>query len=279
MKLYRSGEALRQEIMQTRLPKSTAAIWALGQAGFWIQMENKRLLIDPYLSNSINEASQGPWIRKFPPPLSPDSLPDMDAVLCTHHHDDHMDSATLKPLSERQGTRFIIPRAHKERLLDWGFDSARMIGMNHLEVQLVNGLEIKAFAAMHDRFEQDEEGNHLFLGYIIRYGGLSIYHSGDTIGFPELVDWLKDEKVDIALLPINGRDYARTAQGIVGNFNYREAADLAVAIGADLVIPMHFGMFPHNDENPAYFADYMYSRYPEQKFHMMTPGERFIYMK
>jgi L-ascorbate 6-phosphate lactonase len=42
---------------------------------------------------------------------------------------------------------------------------------------------------------------------------------------------------------------------------------------------MHYGMFPHNDENPAYFVDYLYTRYPQQKFHMMTPGERFVYLK
>jgi len=279
MKLYRSGDALQREMTQARLPKSSAAIWALGQAGFWIQMENKRLLIDPYLSDSIHEATQGPWKRKFPPPLSPEQLPDIDAVLCTHHHEDHMDADTLRPLSERAGTRFIIPRAHEHRLVSWGFDKARLIGMNHMEAKLVNGLEIKAFAAMHDRFQQDGEGNHLFLGYVIRFGGLAIYHAGDTIGFPELVEWIKEEKVDIALIPINGRDYARTAQGITGNCNYREAADLGVAIGADLIIPMHFGMFAHNDENPAYFVDYLYSRYPGQKFHMMTAGERFIYIK
>ncbi|MCS7463026.1 MBL fold metallo-hydrolase [Paenibacillus doosanensis] len=276
MKLYRSDAALQQEMKETSLPPGTAALWALGQAGFLIQIEDKRLVIDPYLSN---KTAGGPWVRQFPAPVTPEQLPELEAVLCTHQHDDHMDASTLAKLYPRQTTQFIIPRAHAGLMASWGLGPERIIGMNHMESATVNGVELRAIAAMHDRFEQDDQGNHRYLGYVIRCGGLTIYHSGDTIGFPELAEWLKDERIDIALIPINGRDYARTAQGIVGNCNYREAADLAAAIGADMVIPMHFGMFAHNDENPAYFVDYLYTRYRAQKFHMMTAGERFIYMK
>lgn len=279
MKLYKSGTELRREIEGTRLPDGAAAIWALGQAGFLIRIGDKTVAIDPYLTNSIDDSGDTVWKRKFAPPLTPDELPELDALLVTHHHEDHMDAATLRPLQRRAGSRFVIPQAHAGRMTSWGFHAEQLIGMNHLETQTVNGVEVTAHAAMHDRFEQDEQGAHLYLGYVFRYQGVTICHTGDTVGFPELEDWLRSEDVDVLLIPINGRDYARTSQGIVGNANYREAADLAAAAGVDLIIPMHFGMFPHNDENPAYFVDYMYSRYPQQKFHMMTPGERFVYMK
>ncbi|MBT2736679.1 hypothetical protein [Bacillus sp. ISL-7] len=42
---------------------------------------------------------------------------------------------------------------------------------------------------------------------------------------------------------------------------------------------IHYDMFPNNRDNPAYFVDYLFHHYPTQKFHMMVPGERFIYHK
>lgn len=278
-RIYKSGAALSLEMKETVLPKGAAALWALGQEGFLIQMGDVKVGIDLYLSDYIFETAGPPWSRNFPPPIQPEELPPVDAIFCSHHHGDHMDVATLQPLQQRPDTRFVVPRAHVEKLKSWGFSDAQWIGMNHMETTTINGLEIKALAAMHDQFEQDADGNHFYLGYILKANGVTIYHAGDTVGFPELVDWLKDERIDIAMIPINGRDYARTSAGIIGNCNYREAADLAVSIGADLVIPMHFGMFPHNDENPAYFVDYLYTHYPAQKFHMMAPGERFVYLK
>jgi L-ascorbate 6-phosphate lactonase len=277
--LYKSGMALTQEMEQTRLPEGTAALWALGQEGFLIQVGDKRVLVDPYITDSIYASAGDPWVRRFAPPISPELLPALDAVLCTHHHGDHMDGASLRPLQGREHTKFVIPRAHAAILAGWGFTKEQLIGLNHEETVMVHGIEIRALAAKHDEFRQDEGGNHYFLGYILKYGGLTIYHAGDTVGFPELVEWVRAEKPDIALIPMNGRDYARTAQGIIGNCNYREAADLAVAVGADIVIPMHYGLFAHNDENPAYFVDYLYRTYPGQKFHMAAPGERFVYMK
>lgn len=279
MKLYKSGAILVQEMVDTTVSEGMVAIWALGQEGFVIRAGGRTLGIDLYLTDSIGRAPGSPWVRKFAPPLTPEELPPLDVVLCTHHHEDHMDAETLRPLQSREHTRFVIPRAHEARLKGWGFRQEQLVGINHQETQGVHGIEIKALAAMHDRFEQDAAGNHLYLGYLIKVGGLTIYHAGDTIGFPELVDWLREQPIDIAMIPMNGRDYARTAQGIVGNCNYREAADLGVTSGADLIIPMHFGMFPHNDENPAFFTDYMYKQYPERKYHMMTPGERFVYLK
>jgi L-ascorbate 6-phosphate lactonase len=154
-----------------------------------------------------------------------------------------MDSSALKRLTFEEKTKLVIPRAHEALASSWGFGTKQVIGMNHKKIINTDGVEIKAIAVKHDEFMYNDSGDHFFLDYIIKYGGLTIYHAGDTVGFPELPIWLKKEKIDIALIPINGRDFMRTSLGIVGNCNYREAADLAMAAGVDLVIPMHFGLF------------------------------------
>lgn len=280
MNVHRSGEELLKQIEETSLPEPMLALWALGQEGFLVKWRGLTVLFDPYLSDWVYELSGPPWSRAFPPPLAPSQCAGVDYVVCSHHHEDHMDKPTLQAIGQSSKTKFIVPKAHIGLMKQWGFRDEQLIGISHGQtVKLAEGLTLEAHAAMHERFETDEAGEHKFLGYVASFGGSNLYHAGDTVGFPELAEWLKARSIDIAMLPINGRDFVRGAQGIVGNCNYREAVEIAVRSGADLLIPMHYGLFPHNDENPAYFVDYAHRNYPAQKFHMFAPGERFIYMK
>lgn len=271
---------IREQIRSTSLPEDAIALWSLGQEGFLVKWKEKTVLFDPYLSNWVYELAGEPWQRAFETPLQPSDCRDVDYVVCSHHHEDHMDKLTLTEIGKSDTTRFIVPRAHLGLMKEWGFDNRQLIGISHGErLELEGGLSLEAHAAKHEDFETDEAGEHRFLSFMAAFGELKLLHAGDTIGFPELEDWLKPKEVDVALLPINGRDYVRGRKGIVGNMNYREAAELAAAIGAKLTVPMHYGLFAHNDENPAYFVDYMYKQYPHSSFHMFAPGERHIYMK
>ena len=85
--------------------------------------------------------------------------------------------------------------------------------------------------------------------------------------------------IDAAILPINGRDYFRNANDIIGNFDSAEAVTLADTIGADLLIPVHHDLYAVNKVNPAHFVDTLMTIAPRQKYHIFAPGERFIYMK
>lgn len=280
VRVYKSGTALVKQIAGTELPEQALALWALGQEGFLVKWKRKTVLFDPYLTNWVYELFGPPWSRAFETPLAPSDCLDVDYVICSHHHEDHMDKLTLQAIGQSAKTRFVVPRAHLPLMKEWGFRDEQLIGISHGQtLELENGLRLEAFAAKHEQFEQDEAGEHKFLGYVANFEGIHLYHAGDTVGFPELVTWLQSRQIDIAMLPINGRDFVRNEQGIVGNCNYREAVEIAVQMNTDLLIPMHYGLFPHNDENPAYFVDYIQRYYPAQKFHMFAPGERFIYMK
>ena len=93
-------------------------------------------------------------------------------------------------------------------------------------------------------FDLDAQGRHPFLGYGLGAGDLRIYHSGDCIPFDGLADLLADFAPQIALLPVNGRDSARLAAGIPGNFTLDEAVVLTSSLR--YLIPHHFGMFAFN---------------------------------
>lgn len=112
--------------------------------------------------------------------------------------------------------------------------------------------EIHAIPAAHEALDNDKEGRPIYLGFVVRAGPWTLYHSGDTILFPGMADLLKTFRVDVALLPINGRAPERR---VAGNLWGREAAQLAAAMGARCVIPCHYEMFEFNTASPAEFVE------------------------
>jgi L-ascorbate metabolism protein UlaG (beta-lactamase superfamily) len=73
-----------------------------------------------------------------------------------------------------------------------------------------------------------------------------VFHAGDTIPYPGQVERLKQHKIDIAFVPINGRDEIRHKLDLEGNFTFEEAVRFAIDINAGLTIPMHYDMFAIN---------------------------------
>ncbi|MGP4079218.1 MBL fold metallo-hydrolase [Pseudalkalibacillus sp. R45] len=277
--VYRKGESLHEQINQTKVPSEALAIWHLGQESAVIKGTSDRILyFDPYFSNSIEES--GGFSRNFEPPLKPEEVTNADYVFITHHHLDHLDPNTLVPLSESSPrAKFVIPRAHLKYVERLGINRSRIIPMNSGETEVLDELKIIALPGKHEEFAMDSEGNHYYLGYIVELDGICFYHAGDTIIYPELIQEVKKYKIDAAYLPINGRDYFRTEKGIIGNMNYREAIEFSVEINVDLMLPCHYDLMDENFENPSYFVDYLFKHYRNQKFKMMVPGERMLYLK
>lgn len=67
------------------------------------------------------------------------------------------------------------------------------------------------------------------------------------------VERLRDLAVDVALLPVNGRDAHRLAHGVPGNFTFAEAVALCAGAGIRTLVPHHWGMFDFNTVDPAGF--------------------------
>ena len=106
-------------------------------------------------------------------------------------------------------------------------------------------------AAAHEELETDAAGNHKFLGYVLTFGDTRIYHSGDNVPYPGLAEHLAEQKIDLALLPINGRDEVRRSRGVPGNFKLEEAIALCHAAHIRHLLGHHFGLFDFNTIDPA----------------------------
>ena len=89
------------------------------------------------------------------------------------------------------------------------------------------------------------------MGYVARCGEWTVYHSGDTMLYEGIEERLSGLGIDVALLPINGRAPERR---VAGNLWGDEAARLAQAVGAQVVIPCHYEMFEFNTASPEAFV-------------------------
>jgi len=142
---------------------------------------------------------------------------------------------------------------------------------------VLGGFTVTPIPSAHEVFHTDENGDYRELGYIIDNGAARIFHAGDMCMYEGLIERLSG--IDVAILPVNGRDYFRNVNDIIGNFDCTEAVTLATTVGADLLIPVHHDLYKVNQVSAAHFVDTVMTVNRFQKYHVFVPGERYIYMK
>lgn len=260
--------------IQGAKPEGGASVWWLGQSGFLVKTSAGTVLFDPYLSDSLTHKyaeTDKPHVRMTELCISPEQLTDIDVITSSHNHTDHLDGDTLKPIfaANRRAT-FVIPSANR------GFVAERLacepswpIGISAGQSVRVEGIHVHAVPAAHNELKTDEVGRHHFLGYVAQVGGVTVYHSGDTLWYEGLPEALGRFKIDLALLPING---SRPERRVAGNLFGDEAAKLAHTIGAKLVVPCHYDMFTFNTETPDLFVKTCETL--GQAYRVMRCGER-----
>src|ERR1051325_226893 len=250
-------------------------LWWLGQSGFLLQWQGQHLLFDPYLSDSLTKkyaATDKPHVRMTERVVAPERWNFIEVVTSSHNHTDHLDPETLGPLLRANPKLdLVIPEATREFVIDRLKISAEWPrGLDAGQFSTVGGFKIHAVPAAHEQLEKDRNGRHKFLGYVVEFGSAFIFHSGDTVPYDGMEEWLRRWPVDVALLPINGRAPERR---VAGNLWGREAAQLAKDIGARLVIPCHYEMFEFNTATPEEFV--AECRHLGQPYRVLRAGERW----
>jgi L-ascorbate metabolism protein UlaG (beta-lactamase superfamily) len=265
-------------LLRHRPSGADAVLWWLGQSGIAIRYLDELLVIDPYLSDTLTEKyanSATPHVRMHDRLMSPLALArsGVTVLAATHQHTDHLDPGTLKPVvswCRQTGAGIpplVAPEAWRELAAERsGLPAGEIVGVDAGSSVQIGAFELAALPSAHEQVEYDVAGHCKYLGYVVRFGRWRVYHSGDTLAYDGLSDRLAPFAVDLAVLPINGK---------VGNMSGRDAARLASACGARLVIPCHYDMFTFNTADPG--AEFI----PEcerlgQAFRVLRPGEPLV---
>ena len=201
----------------------------LGQSGYALKTEATEIMIDPYLSDSVNRIAGRP--RLLPIPIEPSDI-SCDAVICTHDHLDHLDPDTVSKICDKQ--LFITTNEGKNKLASSG--KKNTVAINVGESIKIGDLDISAVFAKHTVEA---------IGVVVKAENITLYFSGDTLYDEKLFD-IANFRPDVTFICINGR---------LGNMNVEEALVVAKKIGARINVPNHYDMFASNSEDPCLFAD------------------------
>jgi L-ascorbate metabolism protein UlaG (beta-lactamase superfamily) len=278
--MTRVAESPTAALRALDLAPGTIALWWLGQAGFAVRAGGLVLLLDPFLAPMAERVSA--------PAFNPEEAVGVDVVTCSHEHYDHLDLASLPAIAHASpSARFVVPRPLVDAVAAAGVPRERLIGAQPDERIRLDGVTLHPLPARHgvgmaDAYTFGRElsgGLYRYLGYVLDDGVARVYHAGDTIVYEGQAERLRALRADVALLPINGRDYFREAAGIVGNMDHREAAQLADDAGMDVLVPMHYDTFPQNLGYPAHLVDVVTRDHPSLTVLVPSRDRPVLYAK
>lgn len=209
----------------------------LGQSGLVLEADGRALAVDPWLSPHE--------VRALPPAIPPRWPAEVDTVLITHGHGDHLDLPGLVWLAgQSKISGFVAPGPHVAAIRDQ-FPAAHITSVRPGDT-LAGDVPIQVMPAWHGVAVADgygpavaADGSAPHVGYALTLGGLTLYVAGDTISDPDLVALVAGLSPDVVFLPVNGRDAEREARGILGNMTPAEAFSFAESVGAGVLVPLH----------------------------------------
>lgn len=211
-----------------------------GHAAFEIKIDNKIVIVDPWITNPKS------------PIRSINELPKVDLVVVTHDHGDHIGETA--DIAKKFGAPIVATFELANKLREQGLNG---IGANIGGPIKVKDLTIILTPATHSSIAGSPTG------VVIRGSEASIYHAGDTGIFATMELIGRMYNIDVALLPIGGHF-------TMGPY---EAAWAAKIINPKVVIPMHYGTFPIISGSPEEFEKHLRELNVRAKLVVLKPGD------
>jgi L-ascorbate 6-phosphate lactonase len=268
----------------TPIIDNSLAIWGLGQMGVAVKGPDAILYIDPCLSDVVRIQFGDFWTRAYPPPMQPQAITNADFYMVTHEHLDHLDPMTAGPAAAASpNAKLVGPAWCDDIWQELNVDAGRIIHPQALTSIALPGTSarITAVPGAHYAKEHDPHKGYRWIGYLIEWNGVTFYHAGDTIIYEDYIATLKQLPTpDIAMLPINGRDYYReTEAGAVGNLLPAEAGRLAHDLGWKVLIIGHNDLYTNNAIPMHDVVEGLLAVNPRQQYKQLQPGELYYYVK
>jgi L-ascorbate metabolism protein UlaG (beta-lactamase superfamily) len=225
----RSGREMAPQFPAVQ-PGQFCITW-IGHASFLIQTHDRNILVDPNWAKWLKVIK-----RLKQPGFDLHHLPDIDLVLVTHAHFDHLDRRTLRRIASDQP--IVVPIGVGSLVHDLGFNLVHEL--DYWQMLQLDGLKISLMPCHHwgARFLADRHRG--FGGFIIEANGRTIFHCGDSAYFSGFAEIGERNRIEIALLPIGAYD---PPSGREVHMNPEQAVQSFIELGAEKLVPMHYGTF------------------------------------
>lgn len=272
------GTWLNEEIENEKVEPGTFAIWWLGCTGIWVKTEgNTNLCIDLWVKTG-KKTSTNPWmkeqhqhqrmigckalqpnLRNVPCVIDPFAIKNVDAILATHDHGDHIDenvaAAVMQNCSEE--VKFIGPKACVDLWMKWGVPEERCIVVKPGDSVKIKDTEIVVLESF-DRTElvtapkgvilkdkMPQNMDLLAVNYLIKTPGGNLYHSGDSHYSNYFAKHGNDHKIDVAL-----GSYGENPRGMTDKLTSIDILRMAECLKTKVIIPIHHDIWTNFKADP-----------------------------
>ncbi|GHH70936.1 Zn-dependent hydrolase [Streptosporangium violaceochromogenes] len=216
-----------------------SVVW-YGHATTMVEIEGRRVLLDPVWSD---RCSPVPWAgprRLHPPPVPLAGLPAVDAIVISHDHYDHLDMATVRALTAAQTAPFLVPLGIGAHLERWGVPPSRVVELDWEEEARVAGLRFAATAARHFSGRSLVRDRTLWGSWVVAGEARRVFYAGDSGYFDGYAAiGATHGPFDLTLMPVGA--YSPSWPDV--HMTPEEAVAAHLDLGGELLLPVHWATF------------------------------------
>ncbi len=155
-------------------------VYRLGHSSLLLKINGELILTDPVFSDRASPVQFAGPKRFHNTPISITELPQVDTVVISHDHYDHLDKRAVKKLAAKT-TRFLVPLRIGKRLVDWGVPSEKITEFAWWDSVTVAGVEYVFTPTQHFSGRGLFDGNTTLWGsWVIRSQHTKVFFSGDS---------------------------------------------------------------------------------------------------
>ncbi|MBK0377797.1 MBL fold metallo-hydrolase [Mucilaginibacter segetis] len=226
-------------------PKTGLRITWVGHSSLLIEIDGIRILTDPVWSERVSFSSFFGPKRFFEAPLALTDLPDLDVIICSHDHYDHLDKNTIKFFTDKQ-VPFICSKGVAQYLEKWGIVKNYINEVDWGDSVMIGSCSITATPARHFSGRGIINRNEtLWSSFVIKGTEHNIFFGADSgwfPGFKEIGDTFGP--FDLTMLEIGA--YGKYWPDI--HMGPDNASNAHIALKGKIMMPIHWGTFnlaPH----------------------------------
>lgn len=245
--IYRPNAFVKEDPIPEPHPDKIQYLF-INHSTFLIQVDGLNILTDPIWSKRCSPFQFAGPKRMRPPGLKFDLLPNIDIVLISHNHYDHLDVGTIKRLNKNHKPIYVVPLGVSTFMKKLGCKN--IIELDWWQAHNLHGLKVTPTPANHFSSRGTFDRNTTqWSGYVINSKKYQIYFVGDT-GYGDNFKDLKDKMgpMDLSFIPIG----AYLPKWFMGPIHVcpEEAVQIHLDVESKKSVAMHFGTFPLADDNP-----------------------------